>query len=136
MKLTKRFVFISTLIIIIILTKPTWLPKLRQKSQSSKIKIQLFQRFFSESSEHHQRLTSNIQPHAGHIRGDKIDVKYNGFDARSLSEHLARDPMDKDFMPLQQVEKFDHVEHVRRWEDHLDDLSKSAREQADKRRIL
>lgn len=36
-------------------------------------------------------------------------------------------------MPAQDAEKFDHVEHVRRWEDHLDDLSKSAREQADKR---
>lgn len=39
-------------------------------------------------------------------------------------------------MPLQTGEGFDHVEHVRRWEDHLDDLSKSAREQAKKRKEM
>ena len=129
MKLKPRFTIISTISVILFITRTFWLPIL--------IRTKLLRRFLSTDTRHHQRLTSNIQPHAGHIRGDKIDLGYNGHDAASLSQSLssslAKDPLDKDFMPAQDAEKFDHVEHVRRWEDHLDDLSKSAREQADKR---
>ena len=65
---------------------------------------------------------------------EKINVNYTGHNAASLAAQLAQDPLDKDFMPMQFNEGFGHVERVRRWEDHLDDLSRSAREQAKKRK--
>ena len=87
-----------------------------------------------DHDQHHARLSSEIKPHDGHFKAEKINVNYTGHNAASLAAQLAQDPLDKDFMPMQFNEGFGHVERVRRWEDHLDDLSRSAREQAKKRK--
>ena len=78
MKLKQRFAILGTLILILFTTRSHWIPHLRRGGLFQNLAVSSY--FSSEpqfddphAAKHHE-LKSSIRHHAGHFRGDRIQI--------------------------------------------------------------
>lgn len=124
MKLKQRFALIFALIITLLLSKNSWRQLISERFLKNKPeyivtdkKLGIHHELRINADHHHDRMINAIKPHAGHFSVNKVH-----------KSHATKKPVG--------VVIDDHDGHFDKWANHLNDLSRGARQQQERDAML